>query len=546
MASLHTLPAEIQSGIFRLLDPASLVSLSQTSKQFRENIRPTRKHFVERLLQLECDETKGGVTPRFNARNNQLSPDWTQPEWKAMRWACSGCLRLLPHESFDNHSILRLAYRKPIPGSPAAEDITSWEISPKINPRLPHLRRDNRIQKLPTDEMKIRRRYSLAISNKWSELPSSPIIRGRYIELQGCDWTVFENKSISEFTNMEPEQKKVLFDQEVKAIEQVRCGNKRHLRKCHECRYKSGQLKPSLKGSDGVARIPLTTARQYRIPTPLDRVFPHFWEMFKNKRPDVDPPAYAVYRQYSRDRFYPMLMIRCPDCEDWKEARMFEMGSIHARWQLDEYQPYLDDSSLGKHLTATGDGLSRGKFDGLRCHACYARKYGREALGLEVTRSLKKILSRAELGLRQRLGDGWRILLAIFDSDNFPKRLLKELHDIVDEPNKLAHEEDRKDAFTAEELAFFRERYECFMKFRQGVIDNENAQFIHDGEHGVGTDWNYLWTHMYGDMENFYKWIVAVQVEVEQKPEKLADWALGDSIKKMPPVTTAPYVRKPW
>lgn len=331
MASFTTLPVEIQCTIFRFLDPNGLISMSQTGRHCREIIQPRRKNFLERLLQLECDEKEGGITPSF--KNSVLTPDWAKPEWTAMRWACSGCLRLLPHQSFDNRSILRLAYRKPIPGSPAANALTTWELTPKASPYLPHLRRKNRVE--THDDIKektTQRRYHLALSRQWDAPPHTIGSEDTFTELQGCGWTVFNTMTLSEYQEMDPGQKRSIFDNEVHAIERTRCGYKRHLRKCLECRYQSGQLKPSLIGSDGTAKVVYALSRQYAIGTPVDRFFPGFSDHLENKRPPNDLPAFAVYRGCACHWFWSMYMIRCPGCASWKEAKCFQLGTTELCW----------------------------------------------------------------------------------------------------------------------------------------------------------------------------------------------------------------------
>ena len=63
---LPLLPAEIQCSIIRLLDPISLISVSQTSTHFRRTINPSKRHFTERLLALERLTKYGGVSPFFD------------------------------------------------------------------------------------------------------------------------------------------------------------------------------------------------------------------------------------------------------------------------------------------------------------------------------------------------------------------------------------------------------------------------------------------------------------------------------------------------
>lgn len=328
MASFTSIPVELQCAIIRLLDPVSLISTSQTNRHFRKVIQPSRKHFLERLLHLECDEKEGGIVPLFDPATNDLSPGWTTPEWKAMRWACTGCLRLLPEDQFDNHSLLRLAYRKPSPGSPASTHISTWDVTPKVNPYLPHTKREKRSQSEQyIQDKRIRRRYALANSNRWNEPAYGPRIGETYHELLNCGWEVFENMPLSNFIQLDINEKKSIFKAERESIEKVRCGYNRHLRKCHECKYQSGQLNIFLLGTNRTTEIPYTRARQFRIPTILDRFYPRFWENLQNKRPSVNPPSYAIYRVDVRDRFWTMHMVRCPFCEKWKEHRAFYSGA---------------------------------------------------------------------------------------------------------------------------------------------------------------------------------------------------------------------------
>ena len=212
MASLTTIPVELQCAIIRFLDPIGLISTSQTSRHFRKIIQPSQKHFIERLLQLECDEKEGGIIPLFDPTTNDLSPGWTTPEWKAMRWACSRCLRLLSHDHFNTQSLLKLAYRKPLPGSTASIHISTWDITPKANPYLPHTTRAKRNQSEQNiEEKSTRRRYTLTLSNRWKEPAYSPRAGETYHELLNCGWEVFENMPLSNYIHMDPEEKKSIF-----------------------------------------------------------------------------------------------------------------------------------------------------------------------------------------------------------------------------------------------------------------------------------------------------------------------------------------------
>ncbi|KAJ6526756.1 hypothetical protein B0H19DRAFT_1196927 [Mycena capillaripes] len=125
--SLLSLPIELLCAIVRLLDPIGLISLSQSSRIFRALIQPSKEDFVQRLLALELDPHLGGIV-RFRSSDNNLTPPWDDAEaWKAIRFACVGCMKLLPHTRFSNQNLLQLRRRKPPSGSREADRITDWE-----------------------------------------------------------------------------------------------------------------------------------------------------------------------------------------------------------------------------------------------------------------------------------------------------------------------------------------------------------------------------------------------------------------------------------
>lgn len=147
MASqLELLPVEILCDIVRILDPIGLLSLSQTSSRLRFIIKPNRSHVVQRLLALETLPEFGGSSYDFSPMLNEVMPAWNSPQWAKMQFACCGCLRLLPHTSFDQRYILGVPYRKPYPGSPSANMSTIWE--PSFRDKR---RRRNRLQDSPKE-----------------------------------------------------------------------------------------------------------------------------------------------------------------------------------------------------------------------------------------------------------------------------------------------------------------------------------------------------------------------------------------------------------
>ncbi|CAI7676403.1 unnamed protein product [Penicillium manginii] len=127
-ASISNLAPELLIRIFQLLDPASLISLSQTNVHLRWVIQPTKLDFCERLLFFESKKQGGETVPVYDSRTNKIQPECSnKAKWKSMLWACSDCLHMLPHTAFDDHHIFGLGYRKPIPDSPMVTNFTSWE-----------------------------------------------------------------------------------------------------------------------------------------------------------------------------------------------------------------------------------------------------------------------------------------------------------------------------------------------------------------------------------------------------------------------------------
>ncbi|KAJ4283878.1 hypothetical protein NW764_001435 [Fusarium oxysporum] len=126
--SLGNLPTELKERIARLVDPIGLISLRQTNNHFRSIIKEpqlTDRHYIERLLALECVPEYGGPPLLFT--NWHDKPLWNDCNLLATRWACAGCLRLLPYYHFQYKFLAEVIWRKPMLGTPATKTITSWE-----------------------------------------------------------------------------------------------------------------------------------------------------------------------------------------------------------------------------------------------------------------------------------------------------------------------------------------------------------------------------------------------------------------------------------
>lgn len=114
--TMLSLPVDIKVLILPLLDFTSLISLAQTNRHFRQLIDPQHCHFVGRLLQIECLPEHGGEVT--------IDPWTVFPD--TIRYACTRCLKLLPHIRFDNRLLFGIKSKKPPQGCEAANQLCEW------------------------------------------------------------------------------------------------------------------------------------------------------------------------------------------------------------------------------------------------------------------------------------------------------------------------------------------------------------------------------------------------------------------------------------
>lgn len=518
--SLSTLPTEVQCAIFRLLDPISLIFISQTSSQLRKLIQPTRLHWVELLLALESREQFGGKIPVFCARNNQCEPHWTSPEWQSMRWACTGCLRLLPYNAFDNHYLLRLRYRKPIPGSPASRLYTSWEPS-----RTGRANKTRKERKAPlestTEEKRIRKRYDIASTHNYKRRKDDQDPGERLASFQNCGMEMFTKMTLSEFVDLAPETEEFLFDQEATLIELVRCGYNRRMRTCNECRYQKRQLKPDQFGKCGTKKVPIVAGRRITLPNALDRYLPGISNVFETERP-ANPPVFVIWRQDTFHRVWTEWMVRCPGCEQWKESRKLMLGSFWSHWQPTSPTPeswYYDDGFMNWDWTRVTESF----LDDLRCGPCYVRERGRDIFREGFMRFLRWILRVLSVDLDGKIAYGWCHL--INTSQWCPKSHKKEVRNLLDGPRKALYRpasEEARDGLdlTHQEIAVFRLHRGQWMELRERLyLENKSDWMLEE-------DWFSTWNLHYDIMEANWMWLKEIEAQVEEKSETLVDWAL--------------------
>ncbi|KAI8725582.1 F-box domain-containing protein [Fusarium sp. LHS14.1] len=318
---LDILPTEVQCSFIRLLDPIGLISLSQTSKHFRLLINPTKEHLAERLLQLETLEEYGGFTPSDKYYSDYLLLNYCQRDRKDILWACTSCPRLLPRRCFSNMSILGLPYQKPARHDPLPDKATSWE----------------------------------------------PVVKGEKVRE---DW---RNPQV------ESHKENPLPGSGFYSLWARRRATNRQNRRCLECQYDRGELRPPRNGLYGNEKVPVQVNRTALFYTELDRYFPGVSDYLGCEIPPAvenvlfggDSPA--AIKPFT----WEMHMVRCPKCTRWKELRDFrlQVRQLHgARYREEEYERY-DEGENGYFEDV--DTLLKDAC----CNACFAKAHGRVELG---------------------------------------------------------------------------------------------------------------------------------------------------------------------
>lgn len=273
-----SLPIDIQILIIPLLTSTSLIPLSQTNQHFRQLISPTRKQFVNRLLEIECLPEYGqGVTT--NEQDKILVPSETAS------YACAHCFKLLPHTCFDNHALLRLRFQKPPPESRVSQKLCGWTSG------------DAKAQGLK-----------------------------RQADLR--------NDTLENWTSQHSYH---TIPQKEKLIKLYKVGSTRDRRMCNECKFVTGfwsrnvGVETGWRGSHknsniGTAEVPVIKGRQRRCHDSTER---YFWGLFPLAADTEYPLRWKIYREENCD-WWTLWWVRCPGCRTWKERAEFRKGSGYA------------------------------------------------------------------------------------------------------------------------------------------------------------------------------------------------------------------------
>ncbi|KAL5342039.1 hypothetical protein BJX70DRAFT_357627 [Aspergillus crustosus] len=522
---LESLPVELQCSIIRYLDPIALISLSQTNKYFRKVIRPQQPHFAERLLALECLEEIGGPEIEFS-RHGTLNPHRNSAEWEASRWACTSCLKLVPHYAFSNQSLSRLAFRKPIRGSLAAELCTSWEAGGRF------VKQVSRYNAHAEEHKQLRRRYrSLASENgraarRQYRGPESEEAHlwNRLTDYQDCGMEGFEGMTFEEFRSLSSSEEGQVFDTEAHAVAHVSAGSNRHARRCIECRFRRGGFKGSSGNHRGLgtASVPIVPGREVTYGTVVDRYFPGVCDILESKRPGYNAPVFGIYREGAVDQPWPLYRVRCPGCSQWKEVRAFRSGSIYPRWKpIDntDTQTFID-----QYYTWDGKDVTDAYLNELRCNHCFVKnKHGRETLGLTLVIWLEALIDAQMIEYLGTLMRGFYHLLP--NMRYSPKSQKKALRAILADIKPLMSKSNVE--FTRADIALIRQKRSEYLAMQLAPDEQGNTT---DAGALFGSDpWLDQWVHDFDATEGMWFWLKGMKDEIQEDgiDEALVDWVLA-------------------
>ncbi|KAK1827999.1 hypothetical protein QBC39DRAFT_360139 [Podospora conica] len=354
--SLLALPVEILCDIITLVDPITLINLSQTCRRFRDIIQPSHDDFVQRLLALEMTPEHGGIIPLFRSRDNHIEPPFEHPDWDRNKYACSGCLKLRSHKCFDNHSILRLKTRKPPPGSSETCKLTDW---------VP--------LDLSTPGAQWRRRQKLAAEEATRLAPFQQKYRWYCAGLYSPPW------------NLHPDNLEDI-DAQGAAAEKMVCGLARHTRVCIECRRLRGDF------TNQTGQAPTIASRTLCLPSDLTMHFPGLFDgILLSQRP-------GVFRYFHIERTKEICFARivhCRFCGSWYNVAAFRVYTDRG-WTLKDRD---DRGWILKDHDHVGDGVP--------CNHCMAASSGVEAAAKAATHAALGFLEKKLDEIAYRLMYGW-------------------------------------------------------------------------------------------------------------------------------------------
>ncbi|KAJ4263535.1 hypothetical protein NW762_006354 [Fusarium torreyae] len=520
--SLVSLPTELQCQVIRLLDPISLISISQANTHFRHLIKPKKRHFAERLLVLELNPDHGGPTPIFYSRTGHLKPDWHDEAWDAIKWACTDCLRLLPHKYFDNHSILRLGYRKPIPGSFASRMITTWEPTWHTRPRDKNRERAKRnAQDAQREEKKRRQGYFLAVTGGLGYLRNNFV--NNFEAFRECGIDGFQGMSVDQLRDMDQGERLKFMDQHALAIEREDCGKKRWLRKCNECRFQRGAIWQACDPTCGTRQVPIVPSQRVEFASVVERYFPRFWESLDHKKPLYNIPRGLIYKEDACEQLWSMWMVRCPTCEHWQELRAFRIGGLYQHWYPERRAMDWNSDRRGRGedgRTWDDKTITEQMLNEACCNSCFAESNGRQELGQALCEWLFDLIKWEMRHIGYRLTWDFNFL-KWKTRDNPSKKYSVEWKRLLRQTPCL--DQNYRYIFTHSDIALLRH---CREQWK--LIWEDYKRNVGDGQIDEDLDTRTkAWTANFESLEAHWSWLNGCMMEIEEKPEALVEWALS-------------------
>lgn len=374
------------------------------------------------------------------------------------------------------------------------------------------------------EEAKRRQRYGVAMSQGWSRrrgqtyetISLGSHLTKRLDEFREMGFEEFYDMTHDEFQSMSDEREWEILDRERQAIERVRAGSKRHLRRCLECRFQRGEFRGTCgrrNDNVGTAKVPIVRGRVKYYGLSVDRYFPGISEVLDTKRPDRSATVFVIYREEAVDMPWTQYRVRCPGCAQWKEMRAFRFGGLWPRWQPMEI---YSNNGPGNDWYPNWDStpVTEDVMNNMSCNHCLAEANGREALGKQLVAWLGVHI---ETGKRTQQGN----LLCSFRSlhgeyTRAPEKRKARIKELIWDLVPLFNKATSK--FTREDVSLLSHRYP-----QLGAQPDLLPQRLRDDF------WFRERYECFYDSEAIWSWLQTLSAEMEEpgKAEALADWVLS-------------------
>lgn len=509
--SLHNAPLEILLIILDNVDPISLINLAQTCQALRATIRPTRINFLQRLLALELIPEHGGIAPLLRGRDSQIFPPMGSKDWESNKYACGGCLKLLPHTRFDNHNILRLDLRKPPPGSREVNRLAEWWYLDRWDDGVRARIFQHRIYTRARDESlaDVRMRYHEA-THPWESMR----------HLNGIDQFLWAEDMEADILAAND---RIASDHEL-----LICGLRRHNRRCIECSFLRGdwhRLNSFNNRRRVIPPLPVTTGRSMDFYNLFDRCFPNIFRHVP--RAEMGRRFYYYGNHQNKAYQVTMRIIRCGGCANWQEASQFRLP-IDAYKERDSLMRTLERDMV--------QDAELGELREPRCNRCFLREHGMAAFRQHLVAFARSLmldaLKRAQFQFLfgwDKLRDDFRLPFGEFANYwvEHGKSIVSDFpiqgEDLFAEPFLTTHQLDELSRRYTRFTIFVEQMYQGLRPERQTIMD------IRSNEEIMGstmTSWFRIWYDNYQLYDKTYRMLQDRLKWIEQHELEVVSYAL--------------------